>query len=1030
MRCSDCGAEIPPGEKSCGFCHAAQPLVCGHCGFACGATARFCSGCGKPLQLAAPDTAGAGWAGAPGIGAAERRHLTVMFCDLVGSTPLSVRIDPEDLSDIFRQYQQACEQVIGRYGGYVARYSGDGLLAYFGYPSATEHDAERAVRAGLEIIEAVRTLRPGLALHTRIGIASGEVVVGEVVGEGASREVTVVGETPNLAARLQAMCTPDTVVISGDTHRLLGGLFEYADLGQCRLKGFDHPIRVYSVEKEAAVESRFEAFRGGRPGTLLGRERELRVLQECLRKASAGTRQLALICGEEGIGKSHLLESFRDSLEPHSVDVLRLYGSPHARGIVLHPVISHWRRIAGIEPSDPTRAKREKLKKRLEQLGFTSPGDLFLLATLLSIPVQEQNAERQMSPSALKSHTLELLVSLVTRRCQGSPVMLVVEDLHWLDSSSIEFLSRLMQQSERLPLLVIATCRPDFKPPWTHESEATTITMTHLDSAAARSLITRIAGEKALPETIVTDILDKTDGIPLFIEELTRTILEGPLLSERDDRFTLTGNVSGQSIPTTLQDSLMARLDRPGPAREIAQVGAALGREFRLDLLQAVVDQPAHVIDAALDELEAAQLVTGWGSPPHRAYRFRHNLIQETAYGSMLRSTRRQLHARIAGTLARRFRAQVQGRPDLLARHYTAAHLYEQGFRYWFLASQQALRHFAHKEVEVHLRRGLELAPGLPDDVELIVMEFEMRALLASTLMLLNGPGFASVGEAYQQAYDFCQGREGLLDSFPVRFGLCRHLWATGRAAAAVAEAESLLPLVDIEQDRGAFMAVHVLLGIGQWHRGESERALCYLQQVSACYREERDAGLFSVYMIDFGVFGRFYEALALLSLGRPDDAVAVAGECLSLARRLDNPHAIGFGITANLLVALFRGDLEQCVALADESIAFASAHGFSEFVAMAKVCLGSARLKSGLESGSLELMHEGVEQWEDTGFSTWQPLLRGMLAEAYLLLGQQQQAQSELAAARGLMELQDERQSARFLSAIERQLGRQGRTH
>lgn len=549
--------------------------------------------------------------------------------------------------------------------------------------------------------------------------------------------------------------------------------------------------------------------------------------------------------------------------------------------------------------------------------------------------------------------------------------------------------------------------------------------MSHLDESAARALITQISQGKALPERIVTEIMDKTDGVPLFIEELTKTILENLLQQER-------GHPPGSAeigelpaIPSTLQDSLMARLDRPGLVKEIAQIGSALGREFRLDLLQAVVDKPASIIDDALAELVAAQLVITWGTAPHLTYRFRHTLIQETAYGSMLRSTRRRLHARIAKVLAQRFRSQVQGRPDLLARHYTLAQKYEQGFRYWFLASQRANRHFAHKEVVVHLRSGLELAPKISDDVELIVMEFEMRAMLASTLMLLNGPGHDEVGVAYQQAFDFCRGREGLLDSFPVKFGLCRYLWATGQIRDAVMQAEALLPLVEEERDPdpGRFMAVHLLLGISLWHRGESERALSFLQRVSACYRADRDAPLFFTYMIDFGVLGGCYEALALMFLGRPGDAAIVARDSLTLARELDNPYAIGVGLLANLMVAMFSGEFEECINFADECIRFSATDGFLEFVALAKVCAGSARLKSGFETGSLRLIQEGVGEWEASGCRAWRPLLRGILAEAHLLLGHRQQASDELAHAQAIMRQQEERQAAAFLSSVETQM-------
>ena len=945
-----------------------------------------------------------------------------MFCDMVGSTDLSVRLDPEELSTIIREFQYVCEQVIGRYDGYIARYSGDGLLVYFGYPRATEHDAERAVRAGLEIIETVRSLRlgPENTLHSRVGISSGEVVVGEVVGDGHSRETTVVGETPNLASRLQGISDPDTVVISSHTQDLVGGLFEYTDLGFHALKGFDKPVRAYAVAGQSAIESRFTASHGAPLGLLLGRDPEIGLLQDCWQAACRGERQVAFVSGDEGVGKSRLMEHFLASLEPPPGELIRLYGAPYARGNVLHPVISHWQHQSGIQTSDSANTKIDKLEQRLALLGPPEASDLALLATLLSIPANGRITTPAVSPAELKSRTLDMLVTQVIKRCLRSPVLLLVEDLHWLDATTQEFLAQLIRASAELPLLIVGTYRPGYNTSWSGQHVATRIELERLDPATARSIIEQIAGDVTLPRQIVDDIQGKTDGNPLFIEELTKAVLENPQLispANAADSETL------QTIPSTLQDSLHARLDRLGPLKEIAQIASAIGREFRLDLLLAVVDRPPEVVNAAIEKLIAAQLVIGRGTEPQQSFSFRHALVQEIAYGSMLNSTRRRLHAHIARTLARRFRAQVQGRPDLLARHYTQAQLHEQAFRYWFIASQKALAQFAHKEVAVHLDRALALAGKLPEDVELIAMEFEMRAMLGSTLMMLHGPGHNDVGDAYQRAYDFCLQHEGLQDSFQVKFGLCYYQWATGQIEEAVKQAQALLPEVQIERDPGQFMAANALLGVSLWHQGESRRALRCLQKVSSLYSAERDAPLFFSYMLDFGVFGRFYESLALLFIGRQEESSEVARASLALARQLNNPHAISFGLLANLMVAMFSQEFEECIELASECINFANSHGFEEFVAMAKVCIGSAQLKMGEPQGSLELILDGISEWEATGFGVWRPLLHGVLADAYLELGQTDLVRHELKTAQTLMEEQQERQAALFLLRIERQL-------
>ena len=467
----------------------------------------------------------------------------------------------------------------------------------------------------------------------------------------------------------------------------------------------------------------------------------------------------------------------------------------------------------------------------------------------------------------------------------------------------------------------------------------------------------------------------------------------------------------------------MARLDRLAPVKEVAQIGAAVGRIFSLELIRVLVDKPTEVVDQALEQLVEAEIVIKRGSVPELTYIFKHALVQEAAYESMLRSTRRQLHGRIADILLQDFPTQVQDRPDLLAHHYTSAGLYDQGFRYWFEASRHALGHFAHKEVAAHLNRGLEIADKLSDDSELRAMEFEMRSMLGSALMVLKGPGHKDVGNAYQSAYDFSLSTQYLQGIFPVRFGLCRYHWAAGRLKEAVNQAELLLSVVDLERDPGEYMAVQVLLGISLWHQGDSQRALDCLQEVTSCYRPERDARLFFTYMMDFGVFGSFYGALALFSVGRSEEAREMALNALTLARQLNNPHAIGFGLLANFIITLVSERYDDSINYADECIPFAKAQGFPEFVAIAQVCKGSAMVKTGDQESGLQLMVEGVTGWERTGFSAWRPWLRGLLAEGYLLLGQSQNAGTELATAQVLMEQQDERQAEEFLLNIERQL-------
>ena len=684
---------------------------------------------------------------------AERRQLTIMFCDLVGSTALSTRFDPEDMQEIVGAYHRCCADLIVKAGGFVARYMGDGVLAYFGYPQAHEHDAERAVRAGLALVEAVPKLKTaaGAPLQVRVGIATGIVVVGDLIDAETTQEHEVVGETPNLAARLQALAEPGTVVISSSTHRLTGGLFDYRDLGPVALKGFAETVPVWQALGASAAESRFEALRASAT-PLVGRGEEIDLLLRRWEQAKGGEGSVVLLSGEPGIGKSRIAETILERLsgEPHTR--LRLFCSPHHQDTALYPSITQLERAAGFRRDDTDEQRLTKLEAVLalaaNDLGEAVP----LLAGLLSIPTGDRYPALDLTPQKRREKTLRALVAQVEGLAARQPVLLVVEDAHWADPTSLELFELIVERASSLPLLAIVTFRPEFVPPWVGRPQVTLISLNRLPRRLRAEMIAHVTGGKVLPQEIADQITDRTDGVPLFIEELTKAVVESGLLVEAGDRYVATGPVTALAIPTSLQESLLARLDRLAPTSDVAQIAAALGRQFSHELISAVAAMPRQQLDDALAQLVNAELIFRRGTPPDAEYTFKHALVQEAAYGTLLRSRRQQIHARIAATLEDQFPDIVVAQPALLARHCAEAGLAEKAVVYWLKAGQQALARSATTEAAAQLRKGLDALDGLPDGPGRRQQELDLQLALGHALIATKGHSAPEVGESFARA--------------------------------------------------------------------------------------------------------------------------------------------------------------------------------------------------------------------------------------------------------------------------------------
>jgi class 3 adenylate cyclase/predicted ATPase len=669
--------------------------------------------------------------------AAERRQVTVMFSDLVGSTALSARMDPEDLREVISAYQKCVSETVQRFGGFVAKYMGDGVLVYFGYPQAHEDDAERAVRAGLALIAAVGGLKTHAVLQTRVGIATGLVVVGDLIGSGASQEHAIVGETPNLAARLQGIAEPNTVVIAESTRKLVGNLFELEDLGAKDLKGIAGPVRAWVALRQASVEGRFEAFHAGGVTELVGREEELELLLRRWLKAKGGQGQVVLLSGEPGIGKSRLTVALLERLtaEPHTH--LRYFCSPQHTDSALYPIISQMERAARFVHGDAAQAKLDKLDAVLAQTS-TRIQDTALFAEMLSLPNDGRYPSLDLAPEERRQRTQQALTAQLAGLTRQRPTLMIVEDAHWVDPTSLEVFGRLVDQIKTLPVLLIVTFRPEFNAPWAGRSHVTSLALNRLGEREAAAIIARIVGNKDLPGEVTAEIVERTDGIPLFVEEMTKAVLEAE--SEHEARQTAAAVPSpALAVPASLHASLMARLDRLGPAREVAQIGAAVGREFSHALLAAVIPKPEADLRSALDRLIDAGLLFRQGLPPHATYLFKHALVQDAAYGTLLREPRRALHARIAETLERRFADIAESQPELLARHYTEAGLIEKAVSFWRTAGQRSLARSALLEGAEQLKRALDQIATLPATPDLHGEEIKLQVAFANALVLAGG---------------------------------------------------------------------------------------------------------------------------------------------------------------------------------------------------------------------------------------------------------------------------------------------------
>jgi class 3 adenylate cyclase len=831
MDCPNCGSTNPEGKKFCGDCGAPLPVCCAACGAENPASKSFCGDCGAALTASTRASATGGvptpaevrvaepLASPPASSpAAERRQLTVMFSDIVGSTALSSRLDPEDLREIIAAYHGCVAETVAGFDGFVARYMGDGVLVYFGYPRAHEDDPERAVRAGLALVEAVGRIQAPERLRVRVGIATGLVVVGDLIGSGEAQERGVVGETPNLAARLQVLAEPDSIVIAATTRRLIGGLFEYEDLGGVEAKGFAEPVQAWRVRGGSAAESRFEALRAEALTPLVGRDEEIELLLRRWTRAKRGDGQVVLLSGEPGIGKSRLVADLQERIASELQHTrLRYFCSPYHQDSALHPVIAHLEHAAGFKREDAPEAKLEKLKKLLAPASLAAE-DVALLTEWLSIPAVAGRRDApldSLTPQRRKERTFEALFRQLEGLARHRPVLMVFEDVHWMDPTSLELLDLTVERVRRLPVLLLVTFRPEFTPPWVGQAHVATMAIPRLDRRDGAALVQQIIGNRAvsLPGEIVAEIVERTDGVPLFVEELTKSVLETTQASDAAGPLTAVPRPA-LAVPATLRALLMARLDRLGPeAKQVAQIGSAIGREFSYELLAAVAQPGQKALQQALAGLAEAGLVFQRGTPPEASYTFKHALVQDAAYRTLLRSKRKELHARIAAALEERFPDSVQARPELLAHHNAEAGALHKAAVLWLQAARNYARRSANVEASRFCERALAAVHALPDTSANRQLELEIRLAHIPALMAVAGFADARTMAAARRAGTLCEEFNAARQVLPVLFGQLSYHTASGNLMAAEGIASRILKLGQTHQDELALFVGHRTLG-------------------------------------------------------------------------------------------------------------------------------------------------------------------------------------------------------------------------
>jgi predicted ATPase/class 3 adenylate cyclase len=928
-------------------------------------------------------------------GEAERRQVTALWCELIGAAPGGSGADLEDLREVVGGFRRCVSEAADRHQGFVYRDFGNDALVLFGYPEAHEHDAERAIRAGLELCASVRSL--GALVRCRVGIATGMVIIGgDPLAVGATRGESIVGDAPNLAARLAASARPDSVAVEPATRRLIGSLFDCRELGAIAAADGSTLMRSWQVLGGSTVASRFEALRGSALSPLVGRDEEVDLLLRRWARAKTGNGQVVLVSGEPGIGKSRIAAALEERLGGETHLRLRYFCSPYHQDSALYPFVEQLAHAARFAGDDLPAAKQEKLEALLA-LAAPPDEDVALLADLLSLPASERHPLPNLSRQRKKERTLEALIRQLEGLARRQPIVAVFEDAHWIDPTSRELLDLTIERVRTLPVLLIVTFRTEFEPPWIGEPQVTMVALNRLDRHDRAVLVAQIAGGKALPADIVAQIADRSDGVPLFVEELTKNVLESGLLREEADRYVLAGALPSVVIPATLHASLMARLDRPASVRRVAQIGAAIGRQFPYPLLHAVSRLSEDELQAALTRLVASELVSQRGIPPDALYTFKHALVLDAAHDSLLREARQQLHAQIAEALETDSPEIVEGQPELLAQHYAEAGLVEKSVAYWERAGRRSAARSAMTEAAAQLQKGLDQLGLLPDNSERWQLEIEFLGTLGAALQAVKGYAAPETGRAFARARKLWERLGSPLEFLHIPYGQSRYHALRGELDRAQSIAEDLLRLSRQRNDTAGLVLAHHCSGRNLMYMGNFVRSQSHLEKALALYDPISQGSLVHKTAAHPQTASQGFLGIVMLSLGYPDQALASSGSAITEDRRSAHPPSLANSLAIRNIFLSLVGDDAAVGEPAHELVAMANEQDFPLFRAQGMIYRGWAKVKNGDVTDGMSLLRRGLSAHHATGAAVWMPLFIALLARACQIAGHIEEAVSQL---------------------------------
>lgn len=995
--CSKCEFSNPEGMKFCGACGTALASHCPKCDFVSPPEFKFCGACGYSFeeQSSAAETPVAENKPTYSINkstSAERRQLTVMFCDLADSSSLSDSLDPEEFSDIIKLYQSACAETVEEYDGYVAQYLGDGILIYFGYPRAHEDDPRRAVYSALGCIDAIAKLHKklharGIELNIRIGIHTGLVVTGEI-GKGESREKLALGKTPNIAARIQNLASANSIFISDTTLSLVDGFFETKACGQHNLKGIAAPVDVYQVIKESSARGRIDAaMRLGGLLPIVGRDNEIGQLSHLWDKATNGDGQIVLLKGEGGVGKSRLMQAFIEQLNS-SHHYLCANGMAFSETSTLRPVIEMLNSTFNFSAEDSSNEKFTKMESVLTKYKLDTEDQIPLCASLLNLPLSEDYAATDYSNEIKKKRTLEMVFELMQRLSQERPLLFVVEDLHWLDPSTLELLDMLVLQEQTHKIFIFLTCRPSFSIPWYSRSNLIQLNLTHLNNSDIASMVSRLTNGRELPKVLMDEIISKTDGVPLFVEELTKMVINSNMVEEVDGHFQLVGNFSKLRIPSTLQDLLTARLDGLDEAKEIAQIASVIGREFKFDMLLSISGIDVDLLEQYISQLIEAELISQRGVGRNAVYIFKHALIHDAAISSMLKSRCQDIHKNLAPLIEAEYPKIAQEQPEKIAHHYTEAGQAEQAVDWWLRAEQQALTQSANLEAISHFKHGMALMHLLPDNKENWLRELRLCVVVGAAYCATSGYASPEVEKVFERASELSKKIGDIPEKFQILWGLWAFYIVRADLNKARENAQAMLTAAEDKEKPLMQLEANAALGLTQYFIGDATKARGYMEATIALDNPERDRAFTYICGQDGSVVNLVYFALTLWMLGKSEEAEIKSKEAITLARHINHPHSIVYALNFSSWLYYMLRKPEQAEELANEVISLSIEQGFF-WITLGSVIAGWSKACAGKFSEGLGMIKTGLANYRGAGAGLSQTLQLSIEADACLQAGE-----------------------------------------